>query len=614
MGPRARTIQGRVREADPFAYATFLSKMESWFRTGTMCSVCGIASEEPDPSNIHLVLGMLHATRHRGPDACGVFTCDGASGSPAREVHLAATPAALAEAIPARGLATRVALAQSRLTITGSADAHQPLVSRDGRLALAHNGEVYNHAVLADILGESRDSLTGSDSEVVMRVLEHHHRATSGNLAESVRRTVGMLSGMYALAVTDGEMVVLARDAIGKKPLYYVDGDERFGWASERKALVELAVDQTARIERLEPGAVLVHERGGRTDISRVETLAAPAIDITDPEVALETYRTALDAAIARRTRGLDRCAVFFSGGVDSVVVARLLQLRGIDVTGYVVGAAGSSDVKYATEVAAEMDLPVRVTTVDEDVVETELPRIIKATELHGPMMTEVSVPMWFAAKAAHEDGHRVVFTGQAADELFAGYPWYRGVLESDGPLTLHARLWEDIRALPLDTLEREDRISMAWSLEMRAPFLDAEVIRVAMRIDPTVKLNDADDSMGKRPHRRLAEAVGVPRSVSWRTKVPAQDGASIHELLERMAERRFPSRVPDSDVPDFGSNYRYRDQPGMYGTPKVRALLDEVVRDGGILVADGDGTAQPPSRRVVVRDVRRATTAPAVR
>ena len=558
-----------------------------------MCSVCGIVSKEPDLSNTSTVLSMLRRMHHRGPDGCGVHTGG-------LTVH-ATDPDALERALREHAAPGRVLLAQSRLAITGARDAHQPLVSPDGRLALAHNGEVYNHRELSRMLGHGTPADTDSDSETVLRVLEHHHTATGGDLVEAMRRTVAMASGMYVLAATDGTRVVLVRDAIGKKPLYYVSGARCFAFASERKALVAVARAESAPIERLLPGELLTCGPDLMVSRETVEHLSVPAVDTLDMETATRQYQEALEGAIRRRTAGLTRAAVLFSGGVDSVLVARLLQQAGVDVTGYVAGVNGSSDVQHAVQVAKEMGLPVDVSLVDEALVEAHLPRILDAAELHGPMMAEVSIPMWFASKAAHEDGHRVIFTGQAADELFAGYDWYRTIVGAHGGATLHARLWEDVRALPLDTLEREDRITMAWSLEMRAPFLDADVIRAAMRMAPSLKITGPDDVSRKHPHREVALRVGVPRSVAYREKVPAQDGASVHELLERVAARRFPDAAPDADVPDFGSNYRYRDAPGTYGSRRVRALLAAVVAENGIVVAERDGAALTPARQVAV-------------
>lgn len=546
--------------------------------------------EKPGPQWATMVASMLRTMRHRGPDGCGMY----AQG----EVVHAASADELAARTPPGAAKARVIIAQSRLAITGDDGVLQPFESPDHRLALTHNGEAYNHLELASLIGNAGSVASGCDTEALARVLESHYAATKGDLTEAMRRTVRIASGMYALAATDGAALVLARDAIGKKPIYYVDGEGVFAYASERKALVEIARLSGGFIERLPPGQLLTVRPGELARVEVCERLAPPALDIAEMEQAVAEYGAALDRSIRRRTRGVKRAAVWFSGGVDSVLVARLLQQAGVEVTGYVAGVEGSGDVRTAIEVAGQMNLPIKVTHVHEEMLGEWLPRILEAIELNGPVMAETSIPMWFSAKAAHEDGHRIVFSGQAADELFGGYPWYRKVVGEHGPLTLHARMWEDLLALPLDTLEREDRVSMAWSLELRAPFLDADVIRAAMRILPTLKVAGPDDPQQKLPHRLLAARRGVPESVAYRAKAMAQDGANVHELLASLAQQRFPDGAPGVEVADFGSNYRYRDTPESYTTPEVRALLASIVEEGGFVVAQADGSAVVPRPR----------------
>nr|WP_243663729.1 asparagine synthase-related protein [Rhodothermus marinus] len=199
--------------------------------------------------------------------------------------------------------------------------------------------------------------------------------------------------------------------------------------------------------------------------------------------------------------------AVLLSGGVDSTLLAKALVDRGLEVTGYCVRQPEASDVQLVKRLARTLGLSVRVTELTPELVAAELPEIIRAIEMNGPVQVGAAIPMYLATKAAARDGHRVLYSGQAADELFAGYDWYREVLQREGPLALHARLWEDIDALYVDTLEREDRTSMAHSVELRAPFLDRDLLRVAMRMDPRLKLPDAR-AEGKWIHRRLAASV----------------------------------------------------------------------------------------------------------
>ena len=93
----------------------------------------------------------------------------------------------------------------------------------------------------------------------------------------------------------------------------------------------------------------------------------------------------------------------------------------------------------------------------------------------------EVALPVYAAVKLAHEDGIKVMLTGQGADELFGGYSWYAKVVEKEGYKMLRRHMIEDLLLLYKETLEREDKITMAHSIELREPFLDPEVIKVAL-------------------------------------------------------------------------------------------------------------------------------------
>jgi len=138
--------------------------------------------------------------------------------------------------------------------------------------------------------------------------------------------------------------------------------------------------------------------------------------------------------------------------------------------------------------VADELGLDLKTTIITEGMVEDILPEIIQNVEESGLLQVEVAIPMYLAAKLAAEDDIKVMFTGQAADELFAGYPWYNDVLGNFGYVRLHEKLWEDLILSYTDTLEREDKLTMAHSIELRAPYLDKFLIQTAMRMSPRLK------------------------------------------------------------------------------------------------------------------------------
>ena len=528
-----------------------------------MCSIIGFVDKRP--RNVGEALTMLTQTRHRGPDAVGLYV-DG-------KIEQGKGLSQISK-LPRTGM---ICLGHARLEIVGGSTGLQPLTSCDGKLTLIHNGEIYNYRELRQLLPRHRFA-TRSDSEVLLHLIEEFRQ---GDLATAVKQAMPLLDGMYAFAVTDGECVVLARDPVGKKPVYYIEGFP-FYFASETKALKRAGRE----VERLRPGDILVIDRDRITVRDGYQIEESP-IRLTDMETAIREYGIVFDRAVDKRVAGLDRAGVLLSGGVDSTLVARAIKIRGIEVTGYCVGVKDSLDVQNAMQAAEEMNIPLRTTYLTEEIVEEVLPEVIEAIELNGMVQVEAAVPMYLAAKMASEDSHKVMFTGQGADELFGGYAWYASVVAEHGHLTLHKRMWEDITKLYVDTLEREDRMTMAHSIELRAPFLDRDVIRKAMQISPRLKVKDPEDTTRKWVHREFALRHGVPPFIAKGEKVRAQDGTAIPAIIQALAEKHFAGReIPEISVTDYGSNYRYLEE--KYGTPEMAAFLVEITREHHIHIFDG--------------------------
>ncbi|MEX0998358.1 MAG: asparagine synthase-related protein [Thermodesulfobacteriota bacterium] len=522
-----------------------------------MCGICGFMNDDEVP--LSHSLNMLSKLRHRGPDQVGVYL-DGSSdvGRDISDLEIDSD----------RG---SICLAQARLEIVGGRDGVQPITGEN--LTLVHNGEIYNHNELRKLL-QHKEMDSESDSEILLHVIEEYYE---GDLLEALKKAMPLLDGMYAIAVTDGESLALARDPIGKKPIYY-NNEFPFYFASERKALV----NTDGQIKRVMPGHIVIV---ANNEINTYEgyQIEKPPIEINDMNDALSAYEDAFDRSIDKRIYGLDSVGVLFSGGIDSVLIARALQLKGLNVTCYTVGTKGSSDVEMAIKVAKELGLEINVEYLTEELIKEYLVEIIKAIELNGLLQVEVAIPMYIAAKNCSKDGHKVIFSGQAADELFAGYTWYKDVVKENGHLYLHDKLWEDIEKLYEDTLEREDRMAMAHSIEIRAPFLDREVIRTAMRIAPHLKINNGEDVYGKRVHREFSMLKGIPREFAYREKSPAQEGSGIHDMIKSIAEKHYKGESVDQvKLLDFGSNYRYLGND-YYGTPEMAAFLSEITKSNNI-------------------------------
>lgn len=526
-----------------------------------MCTVCGHYAR-PNPIISTDIYDMLKKMAHRGPDTHGIYL-DG-------KIHRGEEVDDFRKTLLQ---SSRIALGHSRLRIVGLENLTQPFASCDGRLTLIHNGEIYNYLKLKTLLSQEHEIDTSSDSEVLVHLLEEIYR---GDLPEAVRRLMGLLDGMYVLAVTDGDRLVVARDFIGKKPLYFVENEGVTYFASEKKALWNDRFEPS----RLEPGHLLIMDSEGTRTREGV-SLPKPQIDVVDFREAVESYNDALTQAVHKRLVGLHEThlGVIFSGGVDSVLISKLLQREGKNIICYCTGTEVSGDVRAARSVARDLGLQLRTTIIDEAVIEEILPEVIRRVEESGLLQVEVAIPMYFAAQMAAEDGIRVMFTGQAADELFAGYPWYSDVLAESGYLHLHQKLWEDLNLLSSDTLEREDKVTMAHSIELRAPYLDRDVIQTAMRISPRLKIEGVDDRERKRVHRQAAVELGVPPYLALRAKDPAQSGSGIHEIIRKLAHRNGQNSnqrlATENARRDRGSLYRYGER--TYGDDVARCYLEEI-------------------------------------
>jgi asparagine synthase (glutamine-hydrolysing) len=538
-----------------------------------MCGIAGIVSEK------HRELGplleqMLLTLQHRGPDGAGCVI----GGESQREQDL--------EGLRFEGKKGHTALGHVRLAITGETSGLQPFQSDDGRISLLHNGELYNFRELTKDLDSPDVLSTGSDSEVLLRLIEQEYQ---GDLEAAMDRVLPKLDGVYALAVTDQKQTIIVRDKIGVRQLYYCTGSDWIAFASEKKPLLALG-GIGIEIHRVLPGQVIAMQPGSY----KIRSFWTP--DELKPrkrtrkqETALLAYDQVIREAVRKRVHDRDRVGVIFSGGVDSVLIAHLVMELGIPFTCYTAGCeGGSTDVEWARHTAEAYGFPLHVTRLSAADIDRSIPDLIRTIEYHSLNQVEVAVPIYASVRAAQDAGERVILTGQGADELFGGYPWYASIVDQEGYDHFVSRSWEDTFLLYKECLEREDKIAMAHGIELRVPFLDPDVIRVAFSIAPELKIQPGGDTLGKRIHRKYSQSVGVPRPIALRGKEAAQHGANIHSLFDEIARHHGLSASlmnevgydPDQTVREklgSSSRYGYRyGQKALWDTPPhVQYYLD---------------------------------------
>jgi asparagine synthase (glutamine-hydrolysing) len=376
-----------------------------------MCGIAGIAAlDSARPVDSRPLAAMLACLRHRGPDDEGVH----AAGS--------------------------VALGHRRLSIIDVATGHQPLHGRRDSTVAVVNGEVYNYRELGEELtaGGSRFR-TRSDSEVVAHALD------AWGLAALDR-----FDGMFALAAWQeaDRRLVLARDRMGEKPLFYTVADGLLIFASELTAVlqhpaVDIGIDATALreylaleyvpaprsliagVHKLEPGTALILENGG-TRIERYWQLDArerkPALPYG---AAVEELRSRLERAVASRLVSDVPLGVFLSGGIDSSVVAALAARHGaLDTFAIGFDETSFDEREHARAVARHIGSRHHEHVVRaEDML--ELAPTLGAL-LDEPIGDASILPTAVLSRFARQHV-TVALGGDGGDELFAGYPMHQG-------------------------------------------------------------------------------------------------------------------------------------------------------------------------------------------
>jgi len=386
-----------------------------------MCGIAGFVALTGRPADPARLARMIATLRHRGPDDTGLAV-DG--------------PAALAAA---------------RLSIIDVAGGHQP-IAVDGGITVVQNGEIYNYVELRDELhAAGRAFHTSSDTEVIAQLY-----------AEYGLRAFERMRGMFAIAIWDAgrRRLVLARDRVGKKPLYYARRGDELLFGSEVKALRPALgampdVNASALLEfftfgyvagrqsafdgilRLAPGATLIVDVATKTiaESPYWEWPNAAADPVMDEGEAIERLRAELDEAVRIRLRSDVPLGAFLSGGMDSAAVLALMarhSSRPVKTFTIGFGDPGYDEVQAARVTAEHFGAEHH-----EEIVSPDCVRVAETLAYHydEPFADASAIPTFHVAALARRHV-TVVLSGDGGDELFAGYTPYRDALARAGSRT----------------------------------------------------------------------------------------------------------------------------------------------------------------------------------
>ncbi len=259
--------------------------------------------------------------------------------------------------------------------------------------------------------------------------------------------------------------------------------------------------------------------------------------DTKDETAACEMIITTLSKSVKKNLT--PDCAVLFSGGVDSSLITALAARHVPGITLITVGFSGSNDVKWAPDAAQllgmENNLILKI--IDLDDVESTIPRVMEALETADPMAISLGVPLYIASTKAKSRNIDLLLAGQGADELFGGYHRYKEIIKKS-TASLHEAIVADVSRLPRRDILRDNTVAEAAGIKLAAPFLDPDVVELALSIPAVLKVREFDGELvGKYILRRAAESV-VPAEIAWRDKKAMQYGSGVWAGLGRLARQ----------------------------------------------------------------------------
>ena len=549
-----------------------------------MCSICGIYDYHRDGRPDAARMGAT--MKHRGPDDDAAFTHG------------------------------RVALHHNRLAVIDPIGGRQPMTvcHKGHEYTIVYNGEIYNQDMLRSELRHAGiRPATASDTELVL-----YSYILFGNDCPV------HLNGIFAFCIYDADrdLLFFARDRLGVKPLLYAEYEGKFYFASEVKAILEgsrmpARLDENGLFELLYLSPVTLPSSGILSGICQVPPAFAgtvteagmtlfryweltPGEFIQNPKAAIENTRLLLTDAIRRQLVSDVPLCTLLSGGLDSSIItavaAESYRERGEQLSTYSFEYESNSayaptlfqpnrDDDYASSLAAELGTRHTVLTVPTHTVAELLPKAAVMRDMPGQADIDSSL-LYFCEKIKRS--HTVALSGECADEIFGGYPWfYRAeMLERSAFPWIHdegaraslfvpeiakidegrERLYEltrrAIAATPLsgyespedrtariathlsvcyfmtNLLSRKDRMSMACGLEVRVPFADHRVLEYAYRIPWSMKFRDGiekavlrDAMQGILPGRILTRK----KSPYPKTHNPLYEATVRRMLLERL-------------------------------------------------------------------------------
>lgn len=485
-----------------------------------MCGILGVVGKTLSPEVIELMLSLL---KPRGPEGTHILT------------------------------ESNYQLGFTRLALNGlNESGMQPMEYVDTRWVC--NGEIYNWKTLADEIGFTNTS--GSDCEIVGPYFK-----SRSNIAEFFNG----LHGVFAMIIVSRDRIVVGRDPYGVRPLFMSIGGSRVILSSELKAV------PNGYANPFPPGHFAVINRYSlRVELTKYHFVNVSPIP---RENVFDSIRDGLTRAVERRMMTDRPIAALLSGGLDSSLIAALVQRELVKsnrcLETFSIGFEGSEDLRHARMVAKHIGSKHTEVCMTPDEFFEVIPQVIHDIESYDITTVRASVGNWLVAREiARQSECKVVFNGDGSDEVFGGYLYFYRAPSDQAFEEESNRLLKDIHLF--DVL-RSDRCISSHGLEPRTPFLDKEFVSLVKSV-PVDMRRPTPTHMEKWVLRKAFEGDLLPNEVLYRKKEAFSDGVSTNKGVSWYQECQSRALAK---VPNWNEKYMIHLNPKTAEAYYYRSIFD---------------------------------------
>ncbi len=388
----------------------------------------------------------------------------------------------------------------------------QPIISDKGILVI--NGEIYNWQDLA----KENNLVVKNDSELVLKLIDKFG-------INKIEKVISLLDGVFAFSYFSkkNNVLILARDIIGEIPLVYYFENNKFAFASEKKAF-------NFKTQNLNPRKILYLKINKNNNLKisfknfKIKKLKSKKIE--------KDLSNALENSIKKRIPNKE-FALLLSGGMDSYLIGKLFKKSNLNFNSYFACIKDNNnnnnnpkDLDFAKIASKDLDSNLKINFVSLSKYEKELPKIISLIESTDPVRVGVASVLYFATKNIKE---RVVFSGLGADELFAGYNRFKN------SNNVNKDCYSYLIKMYENDLYYQNIVCMNNKTELRLPFLDREFVSFSLSLNSKRKINKEKNKIFLR---EFLKNIGGKEIFYNREKKAAQYGSNFDKAIEILAKK----------------------------------------------------------------------------